>query len=308
MINISTPEVSVITACYNAEKYIAETIKSVQNQTFSNWEYIIADNGSNDDTVNIIKDFLFDERIKLVIEKRRGKTFARNAAFKLTHGKYIANIDADDQWNPTKLEEQVSILDSNYSIPLVYTGFEIIDSNGIKKKNIIPQDISKDPMKYLLTFKNPIVHSSVIIRKEVFDKNEYQDEEIEKVDEQIVYLKTFLKSNRAALIKIPLTKYRVHEDSEFSLIKVEEFKYWYEKGFNTFFGLFDLPQEIMKLKKQAYGTMYYLSASTGIHLAKDLNLSFFYLLKSVWLRPNKIHYCTYQFLKLLIKWINYKSH
>ena len=300
MIASTKPEVSIITAAYNAEEYIAETIESVRNQTFSNWEYIIADNGSTDRTVQIIQRFLSDRRIKLVIENRKGKAFARNAAFLNSQGEFIANIDADDLWRSDKLEKQVALLKANPEVGLVYSGMTIIDAKGNTLSLVTPVDISRKPLQYLLTVKNPITHSSVMIRREAFSEGRYQDESIEKVDEQIVYLRACLAFGKVGFLPEPLTAYRVHAGSEFSNISIRQFRDGYKKGLETFFQISSLPQEIRQLQRSAYGTMYYLSASTGIHHKKELGLCALYLLKSVWLRPSKIHYCLAQFGELIL--------
>jgi len=293
-------EVSIITAAYNAEKYIADTIESVQKQTFSNWEYIIADNGSTDRTVEVVKRFLSDLRIKFISEPRKGKSFARNAAFVNSQGKYIANIDADDLWRPDKLEKQVALLRADFSVGLVYTGAILIDAQGKTRSVCTPADISRKPLHYLLTVGNPIIHSSVMIRREVFSDGKYQDETIERVDEQIVYLKTCLMFGKMGFISEPLTSYRVHIESEHSKGSVRGFCAGYEKGLTKFFQRSSLPKEIEQLKRPAYGTMFYLSASVGIQQKKELGLCALYLLKSAWLRPSKIHYCMAQFGKLIL--------
>jgi len=293
-------EVSIITAAYNAEKYIAETIQSVQKQTFLNWEHIIADNGSTDRTVEIIRQFLTDERIKLVIESKKGRSRARNTAFAHCKGKYIANIDSDDLWRSDKLEKQVALLRSTPKVGLVYTGVEIIDESGTSVKTIKPVDITARPLEYLLTVKNPIVHSSVIIRREAFSDGKYQDEKIEDADEYIVYLKTFLMYNEIGFIGEPLTKYRVHRDSGLGRVSIQTFCREYKKGLDIFFQLPSLPTEIQSMKSAAYGTMFYLSASVGISFKKELLTCAIFLVKSMFLRPRKIHFCLYQFARLIL--------
>lgn len=292
-------QVSIITAAYNAEKYIAETIESVQNQTFLDWEYTIADNGSTDRTAQIVQRYLSDRRIKLINEDHKGKAYARNAAFRNSHGKYIANIDADDLWRVDKLERQVMLLEDHPEVGLVYTGMTIIDARGKTLSVVRPPDISKKPLQYLLAVKNPIVHSSVMIRREAFSEGGYQDENIEKVDEQIVYLRACLAFGKVGFLHEPLTAYRVHTGSEFSNISVRQFRDGYKKGLETFFQIASLPQEIRQLERSASGTMYYLSASAGIHNKKELGLCAFYLFKSIFLRPSKVHLCLFQFFRLL---------
>jgi len=305
---MTEPDVSIITAAYNAEKYIAETIESVRNQTFSNWEYIIVDNNSKDRSVEIINKYLTDDRIKLYQEEKQGRCYTRNKAFLYASGKYVANLDADDLWHPSKLEKQVKIMEQDDSIGLVYTGFNTIDGCGKILQTHIPDDLGNNPLKFILTVKNPIVHSSVISRRSAFFDDKYQDEEIKDADELMVYFKVLSKCNKAYLLKEPLTSYRVHHDSGIHSVSLENFMREYKKGIEKFFKQKEISNDFIKFKKKAFGTMYYSVASIGISQNKSLKLALVYLLKSMVLRPNKIHFCIYKFLKLLINWINYKSH
>jgi teichuronic acid biosynthesis glycosyltransferase TuaG len=294
------PEVSIITAAYNAEKFIAATIESVQKQTFRNWEYVIADGGSSDRTVEIIERFLSDNRIKLIIERRKGRGVARNAAFVQCRGDYITNIDADDLWRVDKLERQVALLKSKPRVGLVYTGLEIIDEAGASVKTVKVVDITRKPLEYLLTVKNPITHSSVMIRREAFNNGEYQDEQIQEADELIVYLRTLSRFEEVGFINEPLTKYRVYGTSGLGRVSVQTFCREYKKGLDTFFQIPGLPAHIRNLRRRSYGTMFYLSASVGISFKKELWTCTLFLIKSIFLRPNRAQYCLLQFGRLIL--------
>ena len=104
------PLVSIITACYNAADFIEETIRSVQNQTFTDWEWFIVDDFSNDESVSIIAEFAQnDARIKLLpLKKNAGAAKARNMGIALAKGKYMTFIDADDVWKPQFLAENIA--------------------------------------------------------------------------------------------------------------------------------------------------------------------------------------------------------
>ena len=97
--------VSVITACYNSENYILETISSVLNQTYQNWELILVDDCSTDNTISIVKEFIrADKRIKLLqLTKNSGAAVARNTAIREANGTFIAFLDSDDKWLPKKV-------------------------------------------------------------------------------------------------------------------------------------------------------------------------------------------------------------
>ena len=123
-------KVSVITASYNCAKFIEESIKSVLNQTYDNLELIIIDDCSTDNTDEIIKKYLSDQRIRyLKNEKNSGAAVSRNYALREAKGKWIAFLDSDDLWLPEKLELQVNFMKyHNYNFS--YTSYEEIDENG----------------------------------------------------------------------------------------------------------------------------------------------------------------------------------
>ena len=104
--------VSIITPTYNSEKYISETIQSIQAQTHTNWELLITDDCSTDQTIKTVKRFQEnDSRIRLYkLEKNQGAGIARNNSIIKATGRYIAFCDSDDQWKPAKLEKQVKFM------------------------------------------------------------------------------------------------------------------------------------------------------------------------------------------------------
>nr|WP_072710233.1 glycosyltransferase family 2 protein [Salinicoccus alkaliphilus] len=106
------PAVSVITPAYNAERFIKETIQSVLDQTYSDWEMIIVDDRSKDRTVEYIKEMQSkDARIRLIeLEENSGSAVARNTAIENAAGRYIAFLDSDDRWMPEKLERQLRFM------------------------------------------------------------------------------------------------------------------------------------------------------------------------------------------------------
>lgn len=142
--------VSIITPTYNSSKYIAMTIDSVISQSYSNWELIIVDDCSTDDTVEIINRYMnADKRIRLyVLDKNSGAGVARNKALELSNGRFIAYLDADDLWLSKKLEYQVDfMLKNRYGFSCV--SYEVIDDNGVSKNKFIYQLPSVDYKGFL---------------------------------------------------------------------------------------------------------------------------------------------------------------
>ena len=103
--------VSIITPCYNGGRYVAETIESVKKQTYPNWEMIIIDDGSTDDSARIIAGYAQDEpRIQMISQRNAGTATARNAGMRRAEGRYIALLDADDLWEPEFLQRQLEFM------------------------------------------------------------------------------------------------------------------------------------------------------------------------------------------------------
>ena len=120
--------VSIITPSHNAEKFIALTIESVLAQTYQEWEMIVVDDLSSDNTVQVIEDYAQnDPRIKLIkLEQKSGPAVARNRAIEASRGQYIAFLDADDLWMPEKLEKQISFM-IKHDLAFTYSSYKVIN-------------------------------------------------------------------------------------------------------------------------------------------------------------------------------------
>lgn len=145
--------ISIIIPAYNAEKYILETINSVINQTFKDWELIIIDDGSTDKTANIVKEFCEnDKRINYYYQKNSGVSVARNFGMSKAKGEYIAFLDADDIWLPEFLKYTVNFLNNNNDTGLVNTNVQFIDSNN-KKLDIYYTGVTDKDIGDLIFFR-----------------------------------------------------------------------------------------------------------------------------------------------------------
>ena len=134
----SQPLVSIIMPSYNAENYIAESIQSVLHQTYSNWELIITDDCSNDQTPAIVQSFCRqDSRIDFVIaQQHSGIAGTRNQCLSRAKGRFVAFLDNDDLWYPEKLEKQVRFLTEN-AYPFAYSEYELMNEDGTPKGKTI---------------------------------------------------------------------------------------------------------------------------------------------------------------------------
>ena len=136
------PAVSVVIPTYNRASYIGEALESVLSQTFKDWELIVVDDGSTDNTQGVIKSFLNkDNRIRCIRQENRGAVAARNKALEVASGKYVAFLDDDDRWLPDKLEMQVKVMESDPEIGFCYMRFQIYKKveNRLEKGKLFPE-------------------------------------------------------------------------------------------------------------------------------------------------------------------------
>jgi glycosyltransferase involved in cell wall biosynthesis len=169
---MSDPIVSVIMPAYNAEKYIAEAISSVQNQTFSDWELIIIDDGSKDDSAEIAKRYADDIKIFFLQhpnKENKGVAQTRSLGVKASKGDLIAFLDADDQFVPGKLQAQVDILNNYPGVIVTHSKVQTINETGVPYQYEFDLgntsfDYSLQKQSYYLK-ENKICNSTVLIRK-----------------------------------------------------------------------------------------------------------------------------------------------
>ena len=163
------PLISVVMSVYNCEKYINEAIESILNQTYSNLEFIIVNDGSTDSSLDIIQYHMKnDQRIVLLNRENKGLPFSLNEGIKKSKGKYIARMDADDISILSRLEEQLEYI-LKHNLDLVYSDTLLIDKNG---EEICATYRPKNVEKVLsnLEIHNFIPHPTILIKSDVFEK------------------------------------------------------------------------------------------------------------------------------------------
>lgn len=132
------PTVSIITPTYNREDYICESLDSVLAQSFTDWELILIDDGSTDDTKKAIEPYLVDKRIHYYFQENQGQSTARSYALTQACGQYICFLDSDNRWLPDKLDRQLEIFNTNPYVDIVYGDVITIGASGneVHRKNM----------------------------------------------------------------------------------------------------------------------------------------------------------------------------
>lgn len=214
--------VSIITPLYNAQNYISTTIESILSQTYKNWEHIIVDDCSTDNSISIVKQFVETEtRIRLItLSRNSGAAIARNKATEAANGAYIAFLDADDFWHPEKLSKHIAFMQSN-DCSVSYTNYLHIDKSGEslrKRIKALPKlSYKKQHTNNYIGNLTGIYHSERIGK--IIAPN------IKKRQDWAVWLEAIKKSKKPALgLQEDLAFYRIH-DTSMSSNKLNLIKY-----------------------------------------------------------------------------------
>ena len=158
------PLVSVLLNCFNSSKFISKAIKSIIDQSYENWELIIWDDGSTDDTVKVIKKFQ-DKRIKLYLEKNNvGLGKSRLKAIKKINGSLVAILDSDDYYHPDKITQQVKIFDKFPGVSICSTWTKTYNQDE-KLLSLFNMNGDNSRIKKKLMYVNLLPHSSIMYRK-----------------------------------------------------------------------------------------------------------------------------------------------
>ena len=206
-----SPKVTVIMPAYNAGKYIAEAIRSVLDQTFIDFELLIIDDGSSDDTLSIIQGFT-DPRIRWIVQANSGISVALNAGLRAANGIYIARFDADDICFPQRLTRQVVFLDGHPTYVVVGSDAEYISEDGEHLFDFHCASYShRDIMENLYRI-CPFIHSSVMYRREVILNAGGYSPDAHNFEDYLLWVKV-LGPGKCCNLPEPLIKVRINPTS-----------------------------------------------------------------------------------------------
>lgn len=206
------PKVSVIIPTYNRAKFIEAAIQSVLDQTYQDFEIILVDDGSTDETAEIIKSFPTD-KLKYIYQENCGRSNARNHALRLAKGRYIAFLDSDDLYLPGKLELQVGYMEEHPEVDMIYTSAYCMDENGNSINHHYDAKVSGWIYKYIAFFVPvTITLPTVMARREVFDKVGGFDEKMERFEDTDMW-RRISKCFFFGAIAEPTCKLRTHSDN-----------------------------------------------------------------------------------------------
>lgn len=210
------PRVSVVIPTYNRGRFIKNAIMSVLAQTYKDYEIIVVDDGSTDDTWKIVKKF--GDKVRYIYQKNRGPSAARNTGIKHANGKYIAFLDSDDRFLPKKLEKQMNFIKKNPNCRYLYTWYYNVNSKGKRTKLRKSMVFKKrEYLQYALYIRKFMIRTStLLVEKKVFEKTGLFNEKYWFSQDWDMWLR-IAAYHRGYCIKEPLSEYWHHGNNRSSL-------------------------------------------------------------------------------------------
>lgn len=207
---VKNPSITVLMSVYNGERWLEEAMQSVLNQTHTDFEFIVINDGSSDRSLNIINRFSeYDRRIVVINKPNTGLGDSLNLGINLAKGEWIARIDADDVCEPDRLKKQYALAKMESSLVLIGSGLQLIDENGHFGKYFKCPSEHKQLFKRLATAKSFFSHSSAFFRTETVKMLGGYRTRIKRAQDRDLWLR-LAEVGQIACLSEPLVKIRKH--------------------------------------------------------------------------------------------------
>lgn len=207
------PKVTVLMSCYNAARWLDQAITSILDQTFKDFEFIIIDDGSTDETLKIINSYARnDDRIVVISKDNTGLADSLNVGLQMARGEWIARLDADDVAFSTRLERQIGFLNNHREIVLLGSGCTLIDDKGLIIKNFKYPSVHRKIVKKIEKMGSPFPHSSVVFKKEIVQSIGGYRNCFNGAEDADLWLR-IAENYTIACLPVPLIKLRKHSES-----------------------------------------------------------------------------------------------
>lgn len=274
------PKVSVIILAHNLAHFVGEALQSVLDQTFMDFEVIVVDDGSTDNTREVVVRFT-DPRVRYVYQDNQERSAARNTGIRLAQGEYIAFLDADDVWLPEKLALQVNLLETRPEVGLVYTGAYVMENSRV---------FVEQKCKYrgrvvrpLLVVDNIVTGSAstAMVRRECFDEVGLFDEASSVCEDWDAWLRIAMKYE-FDYVPQPLAKCRVHGTN--TQKQADRMKQGTLAFFDKVLADPALHDEVWPLRRRVR-SLAFLMVGRAYYTAREMGMARRYFLKSLWFYP-----------------------
>ena len=291
---MNIPEISVVIPAYNAAIYITDSITSVLNQSFTAWELIIVDDGSTDNTAEIISRFLSNQKITLIQQANKGVSAARNAGIKNAKGRFITFLDADDYYLSDNLIEKYNVLANNTTVDFVYCDVMQCDEklNDVKIEKGVETDNLFTKVMQWQGETIPTLPSNIMVKTSLMKEKFLFDERLSNCADR--YMKILLsKDSIASYIPKALVKYRNTPDSMSK-------KVWLLEHDEVYIAKKIVAEKILppgKFRRKVIANMYFIVSGSWYKDAHKPTCAVKFALKAIFIYPPSI-------FKLIRKVIN----
>lgn len=258
MLRGEPPLVTVLVPTHNRAHYLAVAIESVLLQTHAKFELIIVDDGSTDNTENVVDGYQ-DPRIRYIYQQNSGRSAARNLGISLARGDYIAFLDDDDLFEPDKLQRQVQYMEAEPTIDLVASGATLIDANGVQRGVWEPWKAVPELEFVRCLLECPLQPSCVICRRQTLDTmSEWFDPTLRLAEDKDLFLRLMLAGKRLRWMPALLTQYRIHDsNSQKDSVRYTEVNL---AILNKLYSQYKLPGEAIARRVEIYWNCYLVGA------------------------------------------------
>ena len=286
------PRVSIIIPTYNGDRFVAETLESVLNQTYRDYEIVVVDDGSSDTTLQILAQY--GDRVRIVTQAHQGVAIARNRGLELAQGELIFFLDQDDLLLPDKLELQVPCFDRFPEVGIVHSGWRLVDAQGNKLSDSEPwRDL---PVLNAAGWirRMPVLFSAMIFRREWLERVNGLSSQFQQACDVDLIQRLVLAGCQSVWFPQITVLYRQHDrnDSLNTLVQAEEC--W--SVLKQFFGRSDIPPEIRKVERESkYYTAVWIA--WRLYYTGHLERSMEYLEKS-------LSYTPFVKTETILHWVN----
>lgn len=259
--------ISVILPVYNSDQYLKDSIESILNQTYKNFEFIIINDGSTDNSLKIIKEYAqSDNRIKVVSRENKGLVYSLNEGISLAKGEYIARMDSDDISMPQRLEKQLQYMIKNKDVDVLASKVKVFgDEDKSTQAYILDKyciDIYEKTIEYNILKENIICHPSVIMKHSYLNKIGGYREKYYCAEDYDLWLRSIKSNFRIRKIDEALVNYRIHKESK---VRVEN------KNYGTLKDMINIKLDYIEERLCSKDIKYLIwGASNGGNITKDI--------------------------------------
>lgn len=281
---MSQPLISVVIPNYNYAHYLPQTIESVLSQSYPRVEIIVVDDGSKDESTTIVEKY--GERVRLVRQQNQGVAIARNRGVAEASGEFVAFLDADDLWLPTKLERQVERFQNEPDLGLVHCGVEEIDESGAHLRTRL-DGLEGQVATDLLLFKRAVIlggGSALMVAREVFKTIGGFDVRLSTSADWDFFYRIAAR-HRVGFVREVLVRYRMHGANMHGNIRLmeDDMMLAYSKAFS------EVGSETRRLRRKAYGALHLTLAGSYFRAGRHFDFAR-HMLKSLWRTPENVVY------------------